>query len=251
VLLGAPCCVTTFVPDVVVRDEPAVQRALAGPIRRRIAYSLVDTLAELHAVDAAAVGLQDLGRGAGYVQRQLRRWQEQARAQRSAARPLADRVYEHLLTCVPRSDDVTIVHGDYRLDNVIVEPEDGAIRAVLDWELCNLGDPLADLGVFLSYWTEARDSIRPFPSAPTVAAGFPTRDQLIARYARRSGRDVGDVAYYLAFAHWRLALVLEGVHARFTAGAYGDAEPRGHDDLPNVVAQLVERAAGLSGVAPR
>lgn len=247
-LLDAPFYVMEFVPGVVVRDEETVRATLPEHARRDVALALVDTLVDLHAVDAASVGLADLGRGAGYLDRQLRRWQEQARRQRSRPLPVADRVYEGLRAAVPSKTSTAIVHGDFRLDNVILEPAGPTIEAVLDWELCTLGDPLADLGVFLTYWTEVDDEVRPFPSAPTVADGFPTRQELAERYAQRSGQDVSALPYYLAFGHWRLALVLEGVHARFEAGAYGDVDPSSYDYMPEVVAQLVARAAELGEV---
>jgi aminoglycoside phosphotransferase (APT) family kinase protein len=182
----------------------------------------------IHAVDPAAVGLGDLGRPEGYVERQLKRWyrqfqgsQEQAAAA-GAGRPAPEvhEVHDLLAARVPEQREVTIAHGDYRLDNTIVGL-DGKLRAVLDWELCTLGDPLADLGTLMVYYPDATD-VRPGrPPATTSLPGFPTRVELQARYAERSGRDLADLDYYTAFGHWRLACIIEGVYARYAAGAMG------------------------------
>jgi aminoglycoside phosphotransferase (APT) family kinase protein len=225
---GAPFYVMDFVDGLVLRSPDLAERHLSEEQRRTAAEDLVDVLVAIHAVDPSAVGLGDLGRPEGYIERQLKRWyrqfqgsQEQATAA-GAGRPapVVHEVHDLLAASVPEQREVTIAHGDYRLDNTIVG-DDGKLRAVLDWELCTLGDPLADLGTLMVYYPDSTD-VRPGrPMATTSLPGFPTRTELAARYAERSGRDTTDLAYYTAFGHWRLACIIEGVYARYAAGAMG------------------------------
>ena len=225
---GAPFYVMDFVDGLVLRSPDLAERHLTEEQRRTAGNDLVDVLVGIHAVDPAAVGLGDLGRPDGYVERQLRRWyrqfqssQEQATAAGAGREvPAVHEVHELLTTRIPAQREVAIAHGDYRLDNTIVG-YDGRLQAVLDWELCTLGDPLADLGTLMVYYPDRTD-VRPGrPIATTSLPGFPTRDELVARYAERSGRDTAELDYYTAFGHWRLACIVEGVYARYAAGAMG------------------------------
>ena len=236
---GAPFYVMDFVDGHVVRDRAAAERVLDETARRRASESLVETLAAIHAVDLGAVGLADLGRHEGYVARQLKRWHGQWHAQKTRELPIIDEVHEELARRIPEQGPATIVHGDYRLDNCIVG-DDGAVRAVLDWEICTLGDPLADLGLFTVYWTGPGDEPSPWLGQATTATGFMDRAELISRYARATGRDVGDIEYYRAFAYWKLACIVEGVYARYLGGALG---ARSKEELEPFRLQ-VEAAAG-------
>jgi aminoglycoside phosphotransferase (APT) family kinase protein len=146
---------------------------------------------------------------------------------------------------VPAQDATSIVHGDYRLDNVIVTPQ-AEIAAVLDWELCTLGDPLADLGQLIVYWAEPDDEVVPLTRAPTLAPGFPARAELVERYAERSGRDVTQLDFFVALAYWKLAAILEGVYARYSAGAYGETS-----DEFRSFGRIVEQLAGAALDAAR
>lgn len=228
------------VPGLVVRDA-ASARSLPTSARLRCAVALAEGLGELHAVDPEQVGLGRLGRGEDYVSRQIALWQRQAEHHRHADFPAADAVRDRLLASVPDQAQTTLVHGDYRLDNALVTPA-GELQAVLDWELCTRGDPLCDLGVFLYYWTEEGDPVRPFPDPATLLPGFPGRNLLLDHYVRKSGREVRRIHYYLAYAAWRLALVFEGVAARSAAGAYGAADSEEEH-------RLAELACGLIGHA--
>jgi aminoglycoside phosphotransferase (APT) family kinase protein len=213
-VLGAPFYVMEFMAGVPYRSRDEV--AKLGPERTRgIAMSLVDTLADLHKVDPQTVGLGDFGRPAGFLERQLRRWGKQLDASRSRDLVGIDRLHERLAARIPVSDEATIVHGDYRLDNTLVL--DDKINAVLDWEMSTLGDPLADLGLMVAYATrEAPDDsvIANVSSAP----GYPSVDEVIARYADRSGRDVSELDWYIAFAFFKLAVITEGIYFRFSQG---------------------------------
>jgi aminoglycoside phosphotransferase (APT) family kinase protein len=216
---GAPFYVMRFVDGLILRD-PAVVEPVPEAVRGAAAESLVDVLADLHATDPDDVGLGDLGRRDGYVERTLRRWRGQWEKSKSREIPLVDAVADRLAADIPAAGPTRIVHGDYRLDNCIVAPDDGAVRAVLDWELCTLGDPLADLGQLLMYWTEPDDEFSALYWAPTRAPGFPGRKDITARYAARSGRDLSDLDFYVALAYWKGACILEGVYVRYASGQY-------------------------------
>jgi aminoglycoside phosphotransferase (APT) family kinase protein len=242
---GAPFFVMDFVAGTVARDIPAGE-ALAPPVRARVSESLVDALADIHAVDVDAVGLGDLARRDGYIERQLRRWTKQYEATRTRDLPAMTRVPEILASRIPPQGDAGIVHGDFRLDNCIVDA-DGTVLAVLDWELCTLGDVLADLGLLMVYWAEPGDEAPALDSPPTTVQGFLTREQMVARYAARSGRDVSNLDFYIAFASWRLACILEGVHARYQAGAMGESRPKfGLDSFVRRIDSLAARAESMA-----
>ncbi len=240
-VIGAEFYVMEHVEGEVVRDLDTATSAFTAEQRRRAGEDLVDVLVRLHAVDPGAVGLDDFGRHQGYIERQLRRWHGQLEKGSDRDLPVLDDVHERLAADIPEQGPATIVHGDYRLDNVILGPE-GEIRAVLDWELCTLGDPLADVGLLAVYWADPGDESLPLMSAPTAAEGFPRRDEVIARYGERSGRDLSELDYYVAFALWKLAIILEGVYTRFSKGAYGDVDEDNYGGFADLVLQLGERA---------
>ncbi len=237
---GAPFFVMDFVDGHVVRS--VAEGADFSPAWRAAAsHALVDTLLALHAVDVEAVGLGDLGRHDGYISRQLRRWWGQYEAGAERDLPLVKHVHDRLAATIPEQQKVAIVHGDYRLDNVMMG-DDGQVLAVLDWELCTLGDPMADLGLLMVYWAQPGDVAIPLLDAATVLDGFASRDEVIARYAAGSDLDVGQLDYYVAFAYWKLALILEGVLTRFAAGAYGDDADDGTRAFMQVVDTLLDNA---------
>jgi aminoglycoside phosphotransferase (APT) family kinase protein len=227
-VLGAPFYVMRFVPGIVLNDAATAESTLDLGARRNAGMSLVDALVALHAVDPDAVGLGDLAKKEDYVARQLHRWHRQFEQSRQRDVPAVDRVHDLLAAHVPPQRESRVVHGDFRLGNCIVG-DDGDVRAVLDWELCTLGDPLADVGYVLATWARPDEQRVADPGAPSVLAGFAERDELVARYAAGSGRAVGDVDYFVAFSFWRLACILEGVYARMLTGAQGDAtvDPEG------------------------
>jgi aminoglycoside phosphotransferase (APT) family kinase protein len=246
---GAPFIVMDHVDGLVLRDRSAAE-ALDETTRRVVADNLVDVLAAIHAVDPDTVGLGDLGRRDGYVERQLKRWHGQW--ERSAYTHVTgiDDVHRRLSTAVPEQHTSTIVHGDYRLDNCIVS-RDGEIAAVLDWELCTLGDPLADVGLLLVYWSQPDDAFAALPDAPTATAGFPDRAALVERYAAVSGRTVDDVDYFVALGYWKLACILAGVATRYAAGQMGSADAQALAELFGAQLDLLvtaaSDAAGRSG----
>jgi aminoglycoside phosphotransferase (APT) family kinase protein len=216
---GAPFYVMQFVDGLVVRDGKAALQ-LTPEQRRRAGDSIADTLAAIHSVDPDAVGLGQLGRKEGYIARQLKRWYAQWESSKTRDVPAIDLVHDRLQAATPEQGPAAIVHGDYRLDNCMVSLE-GDVVAVLDWELCTLGDPMADLGLLMVYWAESNGERTALPGAATATEGFPTRKELLDRYAAKAGRDVSGIDFYVAFAYWKLACIIEGVYARYAGGAMG------------------------------
>ncbi len=217
---GASFYVMGYV-DGVVLDSP--ERAADLPTERRgpAADHLVDVLADLHAVDIDEVGLGDLAKREGYVERQVRRWTTQWNSSKTRELPAIEEVARRLRANMPEQVGVSIAHGDYRFGNCLTDVTTGRIAAVLDWELCTLGDPLADLGYLGVYWTDPGAPRNVF-NDPTGEAGFPAYADVVERYARVTGRDVSNVGYYVAFSGFRLAVICEGVYARYLHGAMAD-----------------------------
>jgi aminoglycoside phosphotransferase (APT) family kinase protein len=240
--LGASFYLMERVVGHICRNAVPAGYADAPEDRREIGGALVDVLADLHTVNPAAVGLAEFGRPAGFMERQLRRWSQQWEASKTAELPALDKLRDDLSASLPEQRASAIVHGDYRLDNTILHPtEVGAIVAVLDWEMSTLGDPLSDLGAMLAYWSEAEDSEvlrRARIMAPVTAAeGFPTRAEIIERYACRTGADLSDIGWYQSFAYFKLAVVCQGIAARAAGGSMVGG---GFDKAEGLVAPLIE-----------
>jgi aminoglycoside phosphotransferase (APT) family kinase protein len=237
---GAPFYVMEFVEGPVLRGLAEADAFPEEGDRRAIGERVVDTLVEIHAVDPDAAGLGDLGRKRDYVARQLRRWQGQWEKSKTRELAAIDAVHERLSARIPEQGPATIVHGDYRLDNMILTPG-GEVAAVVDWELCTLGDPLADVGLLMVYWPEPGDETIALGRPATLAPGFPDRAELRARYAERSGRDLSDLGFFVALGYWKLAIILEGVYARYAAGQYGNVDP-GIEEFARLVERLADAA---------
>lgn len=240
--LGVPFYVMERVVGHICRDQLPGGYADSAGERRRIGIALVDTLAGLHLIDADQVGLSDFGRPERFMERQLSRWSRQWESSKAEDLPVLGDLLARLEGSVPQQRARTIVHGDFRLDNTILHPtRPGEILAVLDWELSTLGDPLADLGSALAYWSEAGDAdplatARIMPPV-TSAEGFPSRAEIIERYARMTGFDVDGIAWYHAFAFFKLAVICQGIAARAAGGAMLGP---GFDDAQGMVAPLAE-----------
>ena len=242
---GAPFYVMEFVEGPILRGLAETEIFPDEGDRRAIGERVADTLAAIHAIDPDEVGLGDLGRKEDYVARQLHRWQGQWEKSKTRELAAIDSVHERLAARIPAQGPATIVHGDYRLDNMILTP-DGEVAAVVDWELCTLGDPMADVGLLMVYWPLREQADIALGQPANLAPGFPTRAELAARYAERSGRDLGEVDFFMAFGYWKLAIILEGVYARYSAGGYGQVD-NGFQEF----ARLVERLAGAADEAER
>lgn len=245
---GAPFYVMGFVDGRVIRDEAAAE-SLTIDQRRRASESITDVLAAIHAVDVDAVGLGDLGRRDGYIARQLKRWyaQYQGSCQQVPGMgfPEVDRVHDLLAARIPPQQGTGIVHGDYRLDNCMLAA-DGSIAAVLDWEICTLGDPLADVGLLWVYWADPDDPAALPQSSSTALDGFLRRAELMERYATVSGRDLSNLDFYIAFGYWKLTCIIAGVYARYAGGAMGSGVDQRQVEG---FAAMVESLAAMAGAA--
>lgn len=226
-IIGAPFYLMEWAPGVVIRATlpPAFGADVAA--RHGLGDEVIDRLADLHAVDWQAVGLADLGKPQGYLERQLRRWTGQLDASRNRPLPDLDAVTAWLHAHLPESGAATLVHGDYRLDNLMFAPQPPARAvAILDWEMATLGDPLADVGYLLSFWREPGDpdfgALGDAAWNISAQPGFPSRAELVERYAARTGRQMDHVAFYVALAIWKLAILLEGSYKRHLAGTTDD-----------------------------
>ncbi len=242
-VLGAPFYVMEYVPGTVYRTAKQID-GLSIEQRADLTMRLMDVLADLHAIDPASVGLGDFGRPEGFLQRQVRRWSKQLAASRSRELDGIDELAARLGASVPAGGRTSIVHGDYRLDNVIVD-DSGAISAVLDWEMATLGDPLADLGLLVVYW-EGFEGIDNNPISKGIGPsnGFPRAAELLDRYADRSGTELSTLDWYVAFGFFKIAVILEGIHYRFQ---HNQTVGEGFEHVGALVPPLV--AQGLDAVA--
>jgi aminoglycoside phosphotransferase (APT) family kinase protein len=242
-VIGQNFFVMDFVDGLVLRDAATAQQ-LSPDDRHHAATAMTDALALIHALDPDAVGLGSLGRRGGYLERQLSRWYTQFNASKSREVSLVDDVHAFLVDQMPEQTSVAITHGDYRLENLILSSR-GDVLAVLDWELCTLGDPLADVGLMLAYWYEPED-IPLFSETPPASAipGFPTRQELAAAYAVRSGADLSQLDYYISFGFWKLACIADGVFTRYASGAMGEGQSfaGGIDPVPRLARKAKDAA---------
>jgi aminoglycoside phosphotransferase (APT) family kinase protein len=240
-VLGAPFYVMGMVEGAVYRTEEDVDRVRHAD-RELLANALIDTLADLHSVDPGDVGLGDFGRPDGFLDRQLRRWGAQVQdslASGGTPVPGIGELAAGLARSRPSGTGVAIVHGDYRMDNVIFKaPASDGVAAVLDWEMATIGDPMADLGMFCMYWTGFAGLGLTIPASPGVRAYWPNWDRLVARYAERRRVPVDSLDWYVAFSYYKIAVILDGVYRRHLRGlTVGD----GFSSLGAAVPRLVER----------
>ena len=220
---GARFYVMGFVDGHPLYNAEDTERYAPQPLRETLAHSFIDVLADLHGVDPAAVGLQDLGRPENYVGRQLSAWYRSWTASAGPAQyddPRTHRLHDALAERIPDQGPARVVHGDYGLHNCLVG-KDGRIAAVVDWEISTLGDPLADLAYALNQWPDPSDPEPPAATAATSPPGFPPRTALARRYAERTGRDLSRLDYYVAFNRWKSACIVHGVYARYMEGKKG------------------------------
>ncbi len=239
---GAPFYVMEFVDGPILRAR-ADADLFDEAHRKQIGERVVDTLVQIHALEPDEIGLGDLGRKEEFVARTLHRWHGQWQRYKTREIPLVDDVHDRLGKRIPDQGPAAIVHGDYRLDNMILKPS-GEVAAVVDWELSTLGDPLADVGLLLVYWGEDGDELIPLMEPATMAPGFIGREEVKRRYAERSGRDLSLIDFYVALGLWKLAIILEGVYARYSQGQYGKSAEQDEalTNFANSVVRLAEEA---------
>jgi aminoglycoside phosphotransferase (APT) family kinase protein len=239
-VLGAPFYLMSFVVGTVF-DQADRLAALTPELATRACEELVDTLLELHSIDPASVGLADFGRPDGYLARQVKRWHAQWRASETSPRPELDELVERLTATMPAQGAPAIVHGDYRLTNVIYRTDVSGIAAVVDWEMATLGDPLADVGLLAVYHRLAAVSDGVMP-AMSPDNGFLSAEQMAARYADGAGRDLSQLDWYIAFGYYKLAVISEGIHYRYLQGK---TVGEGFSQMGDRVPQLLDAALGL------
>ena len=246
-IIGAPFYLMERVDGIVIRDE--LPGHFGDGERRAIGKELVSALVELHSVDISAINLEGFGRPSGYLERQLRRWSGQLELTLPFTRPLPEleRVSEWLQTNLPESTETTLVHGDYKLDNVMFAPAAPArLVAILDWEMSTLGDPLADLGWMISFWREPGDDageVFKETSRVTELPGFSSRAELVELYEKETGRSAGALDWYVVLAIWKLAILLEGSYARHLAGMTDDPFfAKMEQGVPELAARALEVA---------
>ncbi|MEE6163915.1 MULTISPECIES: phosphotransferase family protein [unclassified Mycolicibacterium] len=245
--LDTPFYVMEKVAGHAIRDAMPAGYAPAPADRREIADALIDTLADLHGIQPASVGLDDYGRPEGFLARQVSRWRKQSLASRSRDVPALDALATALEADLPASQPPAIVHGDFRLDNCLMDPTDpGRVAAVLDWELSTIGDPLTDLGLLMFYWPQHGEPNIPLVPTVTTQEGFPPRSYLLSRYAERTGRDVSAVPFYEAFARFKFAVIIQGVAARSAAGMMAGQD---FGEVESDVIRLAEAGLDALGAA--
>ncbi len=245
-VIGAPFFVMSFLDGAILRDQASAE-SLDEAACRRATDSLVDAQVEMHRTDVDAIGLGNFAKREGYVERQLARWRKQAERSKTRELPLLAEIHDRLAAKVPpSSDDVSLVHGDYRFDNTVLG-ENQQIIGVLDWELSTLGDPVADFCWSLLYWADPGDEYFFLASPPTLHAAFPRRAEVAELYARRSGRDLSELSYFTTFGWWKMACIVEGVYARLQAGSGGGMATEG---LP-AVAQRVDQMLDIASQSAR
>ena len=236
----APFYIMGFVEGPVLHDSEQAKKLSDGQ-RRTVSEDVVDVLANLHELDPDEVGLGDLGRKEAYLERQRNRWSKQWQASKTHEVPAMEETMRLLSQNMPDQVGATVVHGDYRLGNMIVAS--GQLAAVLDWELCTLGDPLADVGYLLNSWTQPGE--HEVDVIPTSIGGFATREEICDRYVERTGRDLSEINYYRAFSHWRLAAIGQGVYKRYLMGAMGEGRDVDLEMQKNSVTLRAEAALEL------
>ena len=249
-VLGAPFYVMAYVDGHVVRDALPSQFPDTLATRRAMSAALIETLVALHAIDPLAVGLGDFGHPDGFLARQVRRWWQQWEASKTRELPPMDELHRRLEATLPAQSSAGIVHGDYRLDNVMFAPADPSrIVAVVDWEMSTIGDPLCDLGLLLVYWADRNDEAAASTlhgRAITVEDGFHRRADLLAAYAAGSSRDLSALDWYVALGAYKLAIIAEGITARFLMGmTVGEGFDTVGAMVPVVVAGALQTLQGL------
>ena len=194
-------------------------KLLSSDEKQTISNSFIETIADIHNFDVVNSKLNDLGKHQGYVERQLNRWTKQFEAQKVREIEDLDFATEMLFQNIPKQQKISIVHGDYRLDNVRVN--NGKVAAVVDWELCTIGDPLADLGTIIASWSNSKEKDTPFIYSPTLSDGFLSRSELLEIYSNNSDLDLKNIEFYVRLSYWKHAMIMEGVYVRYSRGSYG------------------------------
>jgi aminoglycoside phosphotransferase (APT) family kinase protein len=238
-VLGAPFYLMEPIRGIIIRRDPSAGLPFSAEIARRLSESFVDNLVQLHALDYSAIGLGDLGKPHGYLERQVRGWTERYYGSQSHDLPEVERISAWLKDHMPATSEAALIHNDYKYDNLVLDPGDiTRIIGVLDWEMATVGDPLSDLGTSLAYWVNPQDpeELQKLRWCPSTYPGSMTRAQIVERYARLTGRDVSQMVFYLAFARLKLAVIVQQIYYRYHQGLTKD--PR-FASMPELVKVLL------------
>lgn len=257
-ILGAPFYLMARATGIILRDRLPQGTSIDADTMRRISTSAIDTLAEIHAVDYRAAGLESLGNPDGYVERQVSGWIRRYEASRTGEQPAVERIAAWLATSRPSEHHpergAALVHNDFKYDNLVLDPQDPArVVAVLDWEMATIGDPLMDLGTTLAYWVEAGDPplLRSLGLGVTALPGNLTREDVLARYEASTGRSVAQPVFYYAFGLFKVAVIAQQIYARFVKGFTKDERFRHLDRAVAALGEVAVRAVDSGHVAPR
>ena len=241
-ILGAPFYLMEPISGIILRKDPPSDLPFTPDTAHKLCESFIDNLAHLHGIDYAAIGLADLGKPQGYLERQVRGWIERYHGSKTHDLPEVDRISSWMQQNMPSSTYATLSHNDYKFDNVILDPDDlSKIIGVLDWEMCTLGDPLSDLGTTLAYWVQADDSddLQKLRWGPTDYPGSLTRNELVQRYAQTAGRDVSNMVFYVVFARFKVAVIVQQIYYRYHVGLTRDSR---FAVMPDVVRTLLRHS---------
>ncbi|HXX43967.1 MAG TPA: phosphotransferase family protein [Candidatus Acidoferrales bacterium] len=241
-ILGAPFYLMKPIHGIIIRRDPPAGLPFDAQTARRVSESFIDNLAVLHSLDYEAVGLGDLGKPQGYVERQVRGWVERYYGSRTHDLPEVARIASWMQGHLPTTGDAALIHNDYKYDNVVLAPNDiTRIIGVLDWEMTTVGDPLADLGTTLAYWVDANDpeDLQDIRWCPSTYPGSMTRAELVERYARKTGRDLSGISFYLVLARFKLAVIVQQIYYRYHQGLTKDQR---FAEMPDVVRVLLRAA---------
>jgi aminoglycoside phosphotransferase (APT) family kinase protein len=245
-VIGASFYVMDKLEGITLRTQEDTAR-LTPEQRGRFADAMVDTLVALHEVPPAGVGLGDWGRPTGYLERQINRWRRQWEASATAPRAEVEELLGRLARALPESHHPGIVHGDFKVDNMMVDRQDPTrIIGVLDWEMSTLGDTLTDLGILCSFWDQEGEFANPITAGATALPGFPTRDEIVLKYVEARGIAVTDIDWYMVFADFKIAVILEGIHARHVQGL---TVGEGFEGIGDMVGPLLDRALDIASAS--
>jgi aminoglycoside phosphotransferase (APT) family kinase protein len=225
-VLGAPFYVMEPISGIILRRDPPTGLVFAPDMARKVCESFADNLARLHTIDYAAIGLGDFGKPVGYLERQVQGWIERYHGSKTREIPEVEKISEWMQQNLPATSGATLIHNDYKFDNVVLDSADLAkIIGVLDWEMCTIGDPLSDLATALAYWVDAGDpdELQKLRWGPTNYPGSMKRHELVQRYAQTTGRDAANMVFYLAFARFKVAVIVQQIYYRYHLGLTKDA----------------------------
>jgi aminoglycoside phosphotransferase (APT) family kinase protein len=238
-ILGAPFYLMEPIRGIILRRNLPPGLVFSAETARRLSESFLDNLALLHSLDYAAIGLADLGKPQGYLDRQVRGWTERYYGSKTHDYPEVEKIFAWMAEHIPSTSGATLIHNDYKYDNLVLDPGDlTKIVGVLDWEMCTIGDPLSDLGTALAYWVDAQDpeDLQKIRWGPTTVPGSMTRAQLLERYAQTTGRDVSRMDFYLTFARFKIAVIIQQIYYRYRVGLTKDER---FASMPAIVALLL------------